>query len=167
LPPSLNEEVVAHQFGDFIELFKFFRNIESIEFVWAIVQKTKKLKWNKDELIYKQGDIAESLYLILKGTIKMKSSSGQTFMKYSEGDTIGESDALLNETRDCKAVPSEQCILYIIQTDQCQEIFAAYPEEFNKLKHNAYNKRQLHAKKLSKLKNKVPILLSLVDNVTS
>ena len=80
MPPSLNEEVVAHQFGDFIELFKFFRNIESIEFVWAIVQKTKKLKWNKDELIYKQGDIAESLYLILKGSIARFSISNVNFL---------------------------------------------------------------------------------------
>ncbi len=44
----------------------------------------------------------------------MKSDSGIIFIEYGKGDTIGESDALLNQMRDCYAVPFELCILYII-----------------------------------------------------
>jgi CRP-like cAMP-binding protein len=35
-------------------------------------------------------------------------------MLYKKGDMIGETDAILGELRDCKAVAVETCVLYIL-----------------------------------------------------
>ena len=88
----------------------------------------------------------------------MVSKSGVTFIKYNQGDTIGESDSLLGLTRDCKAVAEESCILYIIQVDVCQEIFIKYPLEYEKLKDNAILKRELHKQKLKIVDKKAPFV---------
>jgi hypothetical protein len=44
-------------------------------------------------------------------------------MKYQSGDTIGESDCLLGEARDCKAITAEPCALFIVPMEQCLELF--------------------------------------------
>jgi len=44
----------------------------------------------------------------------MIAKSGQQFIKYVEGDTIGESDCLLGEARDCKAIAAEPSVLFIV-----------------------------------------------------
>ena len=44
--------------------------------------------------------------------VKLVGKSGKTVAKYKQGDTIGESDSLLGEERDCKAVATQPCVLY-------------------------------------------------------
>jgi CRP-like cAMP-binding protein len=61
----------------------------------------------KDMPIYKQGEIAESFFFIYRGSINMLTGFGDEFMRYNVGDTIGESDCILGEPRDCKAVAAE------------------------------------------------------------
>lgn len=105
--------------------------------------------------IYKQGEIAESFFFIYSGSINMLTGFGDEFMRYGEGDTIGESDCILGETRDCKAVAAKQCVLFSIKIDKCRQIFIDHPLQFEKMKKDALEKRKLHTKKIKKVGKKL------------
>ena len=84
-----------------------------MEMIWSMVQYSDQREWYKDEVIFQQNDIADSFYLIYRGEVKMVGKTGQKFMTYKQGETIGDSDALLGEPRDCKAIAeSNQCVMY-------------------------------------------------------
>ena len=40
---------------------------------------------------------------------------------------MGDQEALFDLLRDSKAVAAESCILYILKTEDCKEIFGLYP----------------------------------------
>ena len=102
------------------------RDQENLEFVWALVQLSNRQKWERDEVIYAQGDIAETFFFIYRGTVKMYGKSGKTVIKYGRGDTIGESDGLLGEERDCKATAKEPCVLYEIKCKDLEKLYERF-----------------------------------------
>ena len=44
------------------------------------------------------------MYMIFKGRVALYAQNGYMFMQYSEGDLLGDSDAMLEEVRDSKAI---------------------------------------------------------------
>ena len=62
------------------------------------------VKWEQDQVVYREGDIADSFFMISTGAVSLKTMFGEEFIQYKVGDTFGESDVLLGETRDCKAM---------------------------------------------------------------
>ena len=81
----------------------------------------------------------------------MYGKSGKTVMKYGRGDTIGESDALLGEERDCKATAKEPCVLYEIQCGDLTSLYEKFRSEFDIMRDDAEVKREMHAKKIQKV----------------
>jgi len=57
----------------------------------------------------------------------MIAKNGRSFIEYKQGDTIGESDCLLGEPRDCKAMTASKCLLFMINVALCLEIFRQFP----------------------------------------
>lgn len=53
-------------------------------------------KIEKNEIIYWKDDHAEDIFFIVKGTITLYTEKGYPYIKYKEGDTLGDSDTLLN-----------------------------------------------------------------------
>lgn len=104
LPLVLREEVLYRQFGVLVETIKVLHDSTDNEFVWAVVQIATKIAFEKDDTIYLQGDFSENMYMIFKGRVSLYAQNGYVFTSYSEGDLLGDSDALLDEVRDSKAV---------------------------------------------------------------
>jgi CRP-like cAMP-binding protein len=75
LPNTLKEELLNYQYGGLVDTIPFLKDNEDTEFVWALVQKVSRMKWAKDDPIYWKDDIAESFYLIYKGSVKMLTES--------------------------------------------------------------------------------------------
>ena len=46
------------------------------------------------------------------------------FISYGEGDLIGDSDAMLDEVRDSKAIAQVNSIMYTVKMEQLDELFA-------------------------------------------
>ena len=104
LPLVLREEVLYRQFGVLVETIKVLHDSTDNEFVWAVVQIATKIAFEKDDTIYLQGDFSENMYMIFKGRVSLYAQNGYVFTSYGEGDLLGDSDALLDEVRDSKAV---------------------------------------------------------------
>jgi CRP-like cAMP-binding protein len=92
------------------------------------------MKWAQDDPIYWKGDIAESIYMIYKGSVRMMTENGVQFIIYKRGEIIGDSEALFESLRDSKAVAAETCVLYILKIEDCKEIFGQHPQAYIKMK---------------------------------
>lgn len=103
LPISLKEEVLYYQHGSLVDSIKMLNECEENEFVWALVQQTQKIIYDKDDPIYWLGDYAGNFYLLEEGHVKLYAQNGFTFSSYKQGDIFGDSDSFLGELRDSKA----------------------------------------------------------------
>ena len=81
----------------------------------------------------------------------MVAPNGVEFMRYGAGEMVGESDSLLGQSRDCKAIAAEDCTLYILRTDQCLPLFREHRTVYESLQKQAYKKRRLHARRMKNL----------------
>jgi len=45
----------------------------------------KKIKFDKDDVIYGDGDLSEEIYFIKKGKVKIYDTTSVPFIDYSEG----------------------------------------------------------------------------------
>ena len=77
------------------------------DFLWRILPLLRPIKLEKGDVLYWRGDHAEDsknfinclsliVYFIMKGSIRLYTSKGYPYMKYSEGEFFGDSDTLLN-----------------------------------------------------------------------
>jgi hypothetical protein len=89
--------------------------------------------------------------------VKLIALNGFPFYDYSQGETFGESDALLKELRDCKVVAARMCTLYSIKFEDVEELLDANPDIYAKLKTEAIAKRQKHEKIKKRLEKKQPV----------
>ena len=85
-------------------------------------------------MIYQRGDIGDTFYMIFEGRVTLQAHNEQPIIQYEDGLLVGDSDALLELTRDCKAYSNvKTTILYQIKMDQMKEILINFPEEHLKM----------------------------------
>lgn len=163
LPLSLKEEVLYRQFGGLVETIKVLRDSTDNEFVWAVVQIANKIAFEKDDTIYWQGDFSENSYMIYKGEVSLYAQNGYAFISYGEGDVLGDSDALLDEVRDSKAIAQDNCVMYSVKMEQLDEIFVMYQDSQKQMMRQAMRKRERHRKKIVAIEKRHPVFGLLVD----
>jgi len=93
------------------------RDCDDNEFVWATLQIVQKMRYEKDDPIYWPGDFAEMIYMIETGKIRLFAQNSFPFITYRQGETFGDSDALINEPRDSKAAAATNCVFYAIKME--------------------------------------------------
>lgn len=115
------------------------------------------MKWAQDDPIYWKGDIAESIYMIFKGSVRLVTENGVTFTVFKQGDIIGDSEALFGNLREAKAVAAESCVLFILKIEDCKDIFSAHPQAYTKMKQRAIEKKQVNSVKMQEAMKKRPM----------
>jgi CRP-like cAMP-binding protein len=70
-------------------------------------------------------------------------------MQYNEGEIVGDSDALLDLPRDCKASALVDSTLYVVKIDSVKEVIQSYPVQEVKMRKLAEQKRALHKKQIA------------------
>ena len=114
-----------------------------------IILNTKMLFFRKGDIVYKEGDITKSIYLIYKGEAKLIKK-----IKNGEFNLIGKlNESILNLQKKAK------CIDYI------ELIKKDYDDENTKNKNNQnynYNMKYLKTKKIKVKEGKFPVVLDLL-----
>ena len=64
LPITLRDEVLQHQFQGLMTSLEFLRTCKNTEFIWALVQMLKKIKVDKGDVIYVDGEFSEEIFFI-------------------------------------------------------------------------------------------------------
>jgi hypothetical protein len=79
--------------------------MDDVDFLWKLLPLLTAFKIEKTDVIYWKDDHAEDsklmkltslVYYIIKGTITLYTEKGNPFIKYKDGETVGDSDTLLN-----------------------------------------------------------------------
>ena len=96
LPASLREDVLFHRYEGLIKSIELLRtwNENNNEFVWELVPRLKKIKMEKDDTIYREGDFSEEIYFIKTGKVKLVALNGYAFAYYTEGMHFGDNDVI-------------------------------------------------------------------------
>lgn len=69
-------------------------NENNNDFVWELVPRLKKIKMEKDDTIYREGDFSEEIYFIKTGKVKLVALNGYAFAYYTEGMHFGDNDVI-------------------------------------------------------------------------
>ena len=114
LPPTLKEELYYHQFGSLIDNLAFLKDMDNNEITWGIVKKLKKIRYQRNDKIYHDKDLSETLFLIHKGTVKLIAENNFPFEMYRGGDHFGFADMFSGIRRNGTAQAADDCQLYKI-----------------------------------------------------
>lgn len=129
----MKEELLYRQYGGLVETVRMLRECDDNEFVWAVVQVAMKMKYEKDDTIFWPNDFSDVFFMIYKGQVSLFAQNGHVFITYGEGDLLGDSDALLNEVRDSKAVALSTCTLYTLKSEDLDRLSTMFPSMYRKL----------------------------------
>jgi len=80
---------------------------------------------SKGEIIYQLGDNSDSLYLLLKGQVKIKvydSVGGTSLIKKFADDFFGENELLEKTPRKSTAIAMEKSLVYFIDGNELSEL---------------------------------------------
>ena len=121
----------------------------------AIAAVTKELEYPEDRIVIKQGDIGETVFLILNGqveVIKELAEGEELFLdKIESGDSFGEMALLENESRSATVRTSKASRFLILHQQEFNETVLEYPRIALKIcKVLSSRIRHLHKKILKK-----------------
>ena len=123
LDTSKNEDI--YELLSRTELF----NKLSIEELMAVFSGMKRRKISKGDILYRQGERGNTMYLLLEGllhsTIQIKGSDVPARIEsIKAGFHFGEESVMFGTTRPSTMQASTDCIVYEIAKDQMKEILA-------------------------------------------
>ncbi|CDW91576.1 cation channel family protein [Stylonychia lemnae] len=146
LPITLRDEVFIHKYQGLLDAIDFLRECENNEFVWAMVQMLRKIKVDKDDEVYQEGDFAEEIYYIKSGKIRLYAENGFPFASYQEGQHFGDPEVLFKETRDGKAVAQTDCLFYALHKDDLEKLIDQHDDMKKIIYEQALKKKEAHQK---------------------
>jgi CRP-like cAMP-binding protein len=106
---------------------------EQLEAIAASIED-KELVYHKDEVVFKQGDLDSSFFLIWKGSIRLEKSNSDApagapdveFMRLGVGDSFGEMSLITGLPRSATAVACEETTLLELNRARFQSLLAQY-----------------------------------------
>lgn len=69
-----------------------------------MVQQLKKIKVDRGDVLYYDGEYAEEIFFIKQGKVKLFATNDFPFMTLKNGETFGDFEVIFNEHRMGKAV---------------------------------------------------------------
>lgn len=103
----------------------------------SLASKVRLVRYGPDEVIVRQGDPGESLFIIRHGTVEIRArhSDGQVFMRktLSAGDFFGEISALTGEPRTADVVALEDASLLVLHKEALRKIVVDDAELISRL----------------------------------
>ena len=94
----------------------------------AILRLTRRRKYRKDEIIFHENEVGDSLFIILHGRVKVAifGDDGKevTLSILSEGDFFGEMSLLDSEPRSATTIAEDECELLALQRDDFNNALA-------------------------------------------
>jgi signal-transduction protein with cAMP-binding, CBS, and nucleotidyltransferase domain len=93
LPAELKAEVAKYTYKNVFQKIKLFQNKDP-SFVLGFLPLLNKHKLEANEILYREDQIADQLYFLISGRIKMITKEGYIFRNYVEGSYFGEIEIL-------------------------------------------------------------------------
>lgn len=118
-------------------------SLNEIEF---LISGFQKIKIKKAEVVVRQGEVGDNLYLISSGRVSVWANRGvisKSLMAYLvEGQFFGEMALLDDQIRKATVVADSDCEFYVLFRDKFWEILMANPAIEQKIKTTFENRRK-------------------------
>jgi hypothetical protein len=121
---TIVERVIA------IKKIPLFRSVDS-EHLKLFAEITTEQRFARDQLIVRENDQGEFLYLIKSGSVKVVKNHGKNETVLSilpEGGHFGEMGLIDNEPRSASCVANEECSILIMGKDDFLDVLYRSPE---------------------------------------
>jgi NTE family protein len=97
----------------------------------AIAAQAETLELRGGDILFRQGDPADSLYFVLSGRLRVFdcNAEGETAIaEIAAGETVGEMAALTGDPRSATVVAIRNCRLARLHRDRLNRLLGSYPE---------------------------------------
>ncbi len=117
-------------------LLRFLKNIPIFSclpfpVLYKVVPRFKRTSFKKGEIVIREGDLADCIYIIESGMIGLYSdrmSHNRPFTTLMRGHFLGEMGLLSGEPRNCTARVLVDSILYYLDREEFEDLLNSYPE---------------------------------------
>jgi CRP-like cAMP-binding protein len=97
----------------------------------ALLKDATTVAFDPGEVIVREGDPGDALYLIKKGTVRVHTTMGDNSVPLAtlgRGACLGEVAVLSNSPRTATAVAEERCVLIRFSRQQIEDVLQQYPK---------------------------------------
>jgi CRP-like cAMP-binding protein/Fe-S-cluster-containing hydrogenase component 2/ferredoxin len=122
------------------------------EFIESLREKVELLRYTPGQIICRQGDTADSFYLVRIGFVKVSQShpGGEMVLAYlSRGDYFGETGLLKDDVRTATCTALDHVEVVRIRAEDFNSMTAQFPEVRQKLEAVEQDRRQMNRVRLS------------------
>ena len=91
------------------------------ELLSQVSKISKARPYEKDSVIFKEGDAGDSMFIVFEGIVSIKKGSKE-IAELKKGASLGEMALLDNETRSADAIAKEDSVLLKINQDVFYEL---------------------------------------------
>lgn len=130
LDRAMLDEVVL----SFLRKLSFFRSLPD-DALQAIARQVYVECYNAGEILFRQGDPAGALYIVISGEVAMIRQYGEEdqvfeeeIRSYGRGLSFGERGVLVDQSRAAGARVKERASLLVLQADRFQQLVTQYPQ---------------------------------------
>ena len=123
----------------FLKKVKIFEDLD-LDFLLAIADKMHQDIYDKKEVIFSLGQIANQIYLVAKGKVILYSKNDQPTYLEEKGDFFGDESLYNEEPRAYRAVAATDSLLFMLsRTDlltiisECPTVAIALLKHYTKL----------------------------------
>ena len=112
-----------------------------------VEQKSVKRAFQRDEVIFREGETGDKMYLILKGVVEIwksegKAIKGSRLARLETGELFGEMSLFDKKPRSASAIASidEETTLLIWDEETLDQLIQEHPRMANKIQNNIIKK---------------------------
>lgn len=133
LNPLLRKEVMKYNCMKLLRSVFLFHDV-SDDFAMALISRMSFEIHTDGDRIIREGQQARKMFLISKGSARIKSTSYQLEQVVRKGSSFGEAGLLAPfSKRPCDVIAEEVCEVYAIATEDFVEVAVEYPADMRKI----------------------------------
>lgn len=130
-----------------LETFSLFKDAPKL-FHTKVAAKLKLVQYHPQEFIIKEGDPALAMYWILKGTVSVTSTDGESvYAELNPGAVFGEIGILFNRPRTATVVARQKVLVGVLTADALNIVLRSYPLIERRIRDEAQERLAMQDKK--------------------
>lgn len=156
---NVDHKSVPPDFFNILRTFPLFKQAPK-SFHSKVVSKLKLMQYHPQEYIIKEGDPSKSMYWILKGTVSVTSTDGESiYAELASGSFFGEIGILFNRPRTATVVARTRVLVGVLTSDALSVVLKSYPLIERRIRDEAQERLAMQDKKN---KSEIPVLKAKV-----
>lgn len=138
---------VPFEFINRLKTFPLFKNAPN-SFHSKVASNLKLMQFHPQEYIINKGDPSKSMYWVLKGTVSVTSTDGESvYAELASGSYFGEIGILFNRPRTATVIARTKVLVGVLRSDALKVVLSSYPVIERRIRDEAQERLAMQDKK--------------------